>query len=138
MRTTVPRRLELIEGEWWPKDYDGEPLVSFEAELASKLGLKIGDKVTVNVLGRNVTATIANLREVKWESLAINFVMVFSPNTLAGAPHNLLATIALPKTRRSRTEGQAIARARQGLSVDHRHPRQGRARRRSTRCSRRS
>ena len=48
----------------------------------SKLGLKIGDKVTVNVLGRNVTATIANLREVKWESLAINFVMVFSPNTL--------------------------------------------------------
>ena len=55
-------------------------------------GLKIGDTVTVNVLGRNVTARIANLREVKWESLSINFVMVFSPNTLAGAPHNLLAT----------------------------------------------
>ena len=64
----------------------GEPLVSFETELAGKLGLKIGDTVTVNVLGRNVTARIANLREVKWESLAINFVMVFSPNTLEGAP----------------------------------------------------
>ena len=60
------------------------------------LGLKIGDTVTVNVLGRNVTARIANLREVKWESLALNFVMVFSPNTLAGAPHNLLATVTLP------------------------------------------
>ena len=49
------------------------------------------------MLGRNVTARIANLREVKWESLALNFVLVFSPNTLVGAPHNLLATITLPK-----------------------------------------
>ncbi len=80
----VPRGSRVIAGEWWPKDYDGDPLVSFEADLASKLDLKIGDKVTVNVLGRNVTATIANLREVKWESLAINFVMLFSPNTLVG------------------------------------------------------
>ena len=60
------------------------------------LGLQIGDPVTVNVLGRNLTARIANLRDVRWESLAINFVMVFSPNTLRGAPHNLLATISLP------------------------------------------
>ena len=87
----------MVAGQWWPADYAGEPLVSFEAEIAKGLGLKIGDTVTVNVLGRNVTARIANLREVKWESLSLNFVMVFSPNTLAGAPHNLLATITLPK-----------------------------------------
>ena len=104
----VPRGSRVIAGEWWPKDYEGDPLVSFEADLASKLDLKIGDKVTVNVLGRNVTATISNLREVKWESLAINFVMLFSPNTLAGAPHNLLVTIALPNDTTLATEGAAI------------------------------
>ena len=104
----VPRGSRVIAGEWWPKDYDGEPLVSFEADLAGKLGLKIGDKVTVNVLGRNVTATISNLREVKWESLAINFVMLFSPNTLAGAPHNLLVTISLPEDTSLATEGAAM------------------------------
>ena len=104
----VPRGSSVVAGDWWPKDYNGEPLVSFEADLAGKLGLKIGDKVTVNVLGRNVTATISNLREVKWESLAINFVMLFSPNTLAGAPHNLLVTIALPEDTPLSTEGQAI------------------------------
>jgi putative ABC transport system permease protein len=93
---TVPEGSKVIAGEWWPADYRGEPLVSFEAELAKNLDLKVGDTVTVNVLGRNVTARIANLREVKWESLAINFVLVFSPNTLRAAPHNLLATIALP------------------------------------------
>jgi putative ABC transport system permease protein len=93
----VPEGSTIVAGQWWPAEYAGGPLVSFEAEIAKGLGLKIGDTVTVNVLGRNVTARIANLREVKWESLALNFVMVFSPNTLAGAPHNLLATIALPK-----------------------------------------
>lgn len=95
---TVPEGSTLVDGAWWDKDYAGEPLVSFEEELARNLGLRIGDEVTVNVLGRNLTARIANLREVKWESLTLNFVMVFSPNALEAAPHNLLATITLPKT----------------------------------------
>ncbi|TKT82875.1 ABC transporter permease [Aquamicrobium sp. LC103] len=89
----VPENSTLTEGEWWPADYSGEPLVSFAAEEAREIGLKIGDTVTVNVLGRNITARIANLRAVEWESLGINFVMVFSPNTFAGAPHSWLATL---------------------------------------------
>ncbi|MGH6763340.1 MAG: ABC transporter permease [Phyllobacterium sp.] len=89
----VPENSTLSEGAWWPADYTGEPLVSFSAQEARELGLKLGDTVTVNVLGRNVTARIANFREVQWESLAINFVMVFSPNTFAGAPHAWLATL---------------------------------------------
>jgi putative ABC transport system permease protein len=109
----VPAGSRVIAGEWWPKDYAGEPLVSFEADLASKLGLKLGDTVTVNVLGRNVMAKITNLREVKWESLAINFVMLFSPNTLQGAPHNLLVTISLPQGMSLAQEGEAM----RGLSA---------------------
>lgn len=91
-----PETSKLTEGSWWPEDYGGEPLVSFSAEEARELGLKLGDTVTVNVLGRNITARIANFREVEWESLSINFVMVFSPNTFAGAPHAWLATIIDP------------------------------------------
>ncbi len=94
--TEVPEGSKVVAGTWWPADYDGEPLVSFEVEIARDLGLAIGDRVTVNVLGRNLTAKIANLREVKWESLALNFVMVFSPNALSAAPHSLLATLTLP------------------------------------------
>lgn len=94
---TVPEGSHVIQGEWWHAGYSGPPLVSFDVELAKKLGLALGDVVTVNVLGRNIDAKIANLREVKWESLAINFVMVFSSNTLQAAPHNFLATVRLPK-----------------------------------------
>ena len=92
----VPENSTLAAGEWWPQDYDGEPLVSFAAQEAGELGLELGDTVTVNVLGRNITARIANFREVQWESLGINFVMVFSPNTFAGAPHSWLATLSAP------------------------------------------
>ncbi|RUW69543.1 MULTISPECIES: ABC transporter permease [unclassified Mesorhizobium] len=89
----MPANATLTQGAWWPQDYAGEPLVSFSAEEGRQIGLKLGDTVTVNVLGRNVTARIANFRQVEWETMGINFVMVFSPNTFAGAPHGWLATL---------------------------------------------
>ncbi|WP_309082833.1 ABC transporter permease [Chelativorans sp.] len=91
-----PENATLTEGEWWPENYDGEPLVSFTAEEGRQLGLKLGDTITVNVLGRNVTARIASFRQVEWETLSMNFVMVFSPNSFAGAPHAWLATLTDP------------------------------------------
>ncbi len=89
----VPENSSVTEGTWWQDGYAGEPLVSFSEQEGRELGLKIGDTVTVNVLGRSITARIANFRKVQWESLSMNFVMVFSPNTFAGAPHAWLATL---------------------------------------------
>ena len=92
----VPAGSKVVEGQWWGPNYDGPPLVSFEKKLAEGLGLKLGDAVTVNALGRNVTATIGNMRSVDWQSLGINFVLVFSPNTFRGAPHTEIATLTEP------------------------------------------
>ncbi len=89
----LPEGSVLVEGQWWEKDYSGPPLVSFVDEIAHDIGLKIGDRVTVNVLGREVTARLANLRKVNWRSMGINFVMVFSPNTLKSAPHSHVVTV---------------------------------------------
>ncbi|OYY09537.1 MAG: glycosyl transferase family 1 [Rhizobiales bacterium 35-68-8] len=99
----VPEGSKLVDGAWWGAD-ETRSLVSFEKKLAEGLGLKIGDTITVNVLGRDITATISNLREVKWERLGINFVMVFSPATFAGAPHTALATLTFPEGAPSRDE----------------------------------
>ena len=90
---TIPEGSRVTAGQWWPADYTGEPLVSFDAQNAEGIGLKIGDRLTVNVLGRSITARVANLRTIDWRSFGINFVMVFSPNTFAGAPHTDLATV---------------------------------------------
>jgi putative ABC transport system permease protein len=89
----IPKGSKVVEGKWWGPDYDGPPLVSFEKKLADGLGLRIGDEVVVNVLGRDITATIGNMRSVDWQSLGINFVLVFSPNAFKGAPHTHVATL---------------------------------------------
>ncbi len=91
-----PEGSKLVAGDWWSADYSGPPLVSVEAGVADGLGVKLGDFVTLNVLGRDVTARVANLRRVDWRSFAINFVFVFSPNTFSGAPYSGLFTAALP------------------------------------------
>lgn len=106
----IPAGSRLVAGEWWRADYDGPPLVSFEKRIADGLGLKLGDPITVNVLGRNITAHISNLRTVDWQSLGINFVMVFSPNAFRGAPATHLATLTYPDGGSLAQEG-AVLRA---------------------------
>jgi putative ABC transport system permease protein len=93
---TVPAGSRVSEGAWWPPDYSGPPLVSFERRVANALGLTVGDPVVVNVLGRNIEARVANLRALEWQSLGINFAMVFSPASLRGAPHTFIATLSDP------------------------------------------
>ncbi|MEL6336337.1 MAG: FtsX-like permease family protein [Pseudomonadota bacterium] len=88
-----PEGAVLTAGEWWPADYDGPPLVSFIDEEGRQLGLEPGDEITVSILGRPITATIANLRVVEWQGLGMNFIMVMSPNALQGAPHTHIATV---------------------------------------------
>jgi putative ABC transport system permease protein len=90
---TLPQGSRLVAGQWWAPDYAGAPLVSVEERTAKDLHLDVGDTVTVNVLGRNITARIANLRAVDWQNLGINFVLVFSPGSFAGAPHTDIATL---------------------------------------------
>ncbi len=105
--STMPENSVLVEGEWWAEDYQGTPLVSFDEESAIELGLEIGDKIAVNVLGRQIEAEIANLRRIEWESMGLNFVMVFSPNTFAGAPHSHLATLTMSEEG-ARSSGQVV------------------------------
>jgi putative ABC transport system permease protein len=91
--TTAPPEDEIVDGAWWPDDYDGPPLVAFAAEEAGEIGLTVGDEITVNILGRDITATIAALREVEFENAGIGFVVTMSQNALAGAPHTHIATV---------------------------------------------
>jgi putative ABC transport system permease protein len=91
----LPESSEVVAGRWWPPGYSGPPLISLDAEAARVLGIGVGDTMTVSVLGREITARIASLRQVNWRSLGFNYVLVFSPNSLAGAPHTAAATISL-------------------------------------------
>jgi putative ABC transport system permease protein len=113
----LPEGSTLVAGRWWPGDYSGEPLVSIDEDLARATGLKIGDRLTIGLLGVERTARVASFRRLDWDSMGFNYVLVFSPNTLADAPHNLAATIDVPSGEKTTGLLRRLARAFPSTSV---------------------
>ena len=97
-----PDGARVVEGSWWPKDYDGQPQVSFAAEEAAEMGLKLGDRLTVNVLGRDIDAEISSFRDVDFSSASMGFVLTMNPAAISGAPHSYISTIHAGKTAEAR------------------------------------
>ncbi|HEX8309265.1 MAG TPA: FtsX-like permease family protein [Allosphingosinicella sp.] len=93
----LPEGSRIVAGRWWPSDYSGPPLVSLDVEAARAVGLGVGDPIAVSILGREIEARIASLREIDWDSMGFNFVIVFAPGTLESAPHSFMATISMPE-----------------------------------------
>lgn len=90
---TLPARTRLVAGEWWPESYTGPPLISFAADEAREMGLSLGDSLSLNILGRDITGTIASLREVDFSRAGMGFILAMNPAALQGAPHSFIATI---------------------------------------------
>ncbi len=105
-----PAGSRVVEGQWWPEDYRGKPLISLDANLSRGMNLKPGDTMTLNVLGRERTATIANLREIDWTSLGLNFAIVLSPGSLDGAPQTHIATARTAPERETALEAAVTDR----------------------------
>ena len=89
----MPAGTRLVAGAWWPEGYDGPPQVSFAREEAEEIGVEIGDEVVMNLLGRDVAATVTSFREVDFASGGIGFVLVYDAAALRGAPHTWLSTV---------------------------------------------
>ncbi len=92
----MPEGTTITAGRWWPVGHNGPPEVSFAAEEAAEIGVQLGDRITVNILGRDIEATITSFREVDFSTGGIGFVMALSPNAVRGAPHTHIATVYAP------------------------------------------
>jgi putative ABC transport system permease protein len=90
---TLPDRTKLVAGEWWDPEKQGTPQVSFAADEAEEMGLKLGDMLTLNILGRDIEAEITSLREVDFSTAGMGFIMVMNPAAIEAAPHTFIATV---------------------------------------------
>ncbi len=101
-----PPGTEIVAGTWWPQDYKGPPLISFDARAAAGMGIGVGDTLAINLLGRDIEARIANLRAIEWGTLALNYVIVFAPGALEESPQTHIATVRV-----DRAHEEAVERA---------------------------
>jgi putative ABC transport system permease protein len=90
---------EIVDGEWWPPDYSGPPLVSVEEEAFAETGLAIGDVLTFTIAGQELEAVIASTRRINWDSFQPNFFLVFSPGALDGMPTTYISSFYLDPAR---------------------------------------
>ncbi|WP_299031088.1 FtsX-like permease family protein [uncultured Sulfitobacter sp.] len=90
---TANKNANITAGEWWDAEYNGPPLISFAAEEAEEMGLALGDTLTVNILGRDITGTIASFQEVDFSTAGIGFILTMNPSALQGAPHTFISTV---------------------------------------------
>lgn len=105
----IPDNTTLVAGDWWSEDYGGPPLLSIHQDVSKGFGVNIGDPITLNVLGREIRAIVANIRELEWSSMQINFAIMFSPKPLSSAPHTYIATVSAAIAAEDRIRRQVTA-----------------------------
>ena len=91
---TLPSNNALTAGEWWDAN-DASPQVSLEQEYAQELGLSVGDKMTFDIGGQQVSAVVSNMRTLQWETLSPNFFIIFSPAALDDFPATYMTSFFL-------------------------------------------
>jgi putative ABC transport system permease protein len=91
---TMPEGTEVVEGTWWPADYNGPARIAIEDDVAEAYDVTIGDRLSFNVLGRVIEAEIAVVRrEIDWSQGRLDAAFLFSPGTLEAAPHAYAAAV---------------------------------------------
>lgn len=106
----MPAGTQIVAGSWWdPGDTAGPPRISIASDIADAFDLKIGERITINLLGRDFEAQVANIRNVVWTSLSMNFTLVFAPGTLEAAPATWLATLRVPVAEEAGLQGRLVA-----------------------------
>ena len=97
---TYRRRLEenerIVAGEFWDAEPAAAPEVSIEDSLVER-GMRLGDTVRFDVLGRVVEARITSVRAVEWDdSRSGGFMFLFRPGTFDDAPHTYISFLRGP------------------------------------------
>lgn len=101
----APDDANVVSGQWWSARYSGPPQVAMARELAKAAGLKVGDTITLQVLGRDIDARIAALRKVDPGGFGSNFLVVLDTHAIQGAnPRSVAIARATPAEERALTQ----------------------------------
>jgi len=87
---------KIVAGKLWSPEHNAKPELSVEADFATALGWKLGDRVAFDIAGRRFEAPITSLRTVEWESFKPNFFVIASPGALDDYPASYITAVKVP------------------------------------------
>jgi len=95
----LPPSNTVIAGQWWPQNerLQAGSITEFsmEQEVAQEIGLKVGDRVEFSIGGITFSAVLSSLRDVDWQSMNLNFYVIFKPGTLDRFAPNWVTSVAV-------------------------------------------
>lgn len=101
----APDDANLVSGRWWAADYAGPPQIALSRDLAEAADLKVGDSLTLQLLGREMDVRIAALRRTEPGGFGTNFLLVLNAAAIEGAnPRSVAIARASPAEERALTQ----------------------------------
>ncbi|MEO6081315.1 MAG: FtsX-like permease family protein [Steroidobacteraceae bacterium] len=82
----------ITEGAWFTAKDHGKPLVSVATDFQQGMKLKLGDRLSFDIAGERIDATISSFRKVQWDSMQPNFFLMFPPGLLEGSAGTYMAS----------------------------------------------
>ena len=93
-----PLNNPITKGKWWENNQNEEELlISLDSKIAKDLNVKLDDKFTLLISGREVIGKVVNFRKVNYRDLNINFAMLINPSFAKKLPSEILATVKFDK-----------------------------------------
>ncbi|MEY8210853.1 MAG: ABC transporter, partial [Gammaproteobacteria bacterium] len=88
-----PKDNPIVKGEWWDSGASDEMFISMDSRAAFDLGMEIGDKITLNILGRDVIGVVKNFRKVDYRDISINFAIIINKAFADKLPFEYVGTL---------------------------------------------
>lgn len=82
----------LLQGQWFDAGVSG---FSIEKGIGETLKFGMGDTLTFDIAGQQVTQPITSVREVRWDSMQPNFFVIAAPGSVDNMPQTHITSIHL-------------------------------------------
>ena len=91
----IPVNDELLEGDTLYGEV--EEAVSVRKDIAERLGVAVGDRLTLGLQGVPLEATVTSIRRSSRKGFKPRFELLFPPQLVEGAPRTVFATARIPE-----------------------------------------
>jgi putative ABC transport system permease protein len=117
-RDTLTASEKLSGGKWIGQVSTNQLVpVSLEKRFAERNGIEVGDTMTFNVQGSIIPTTVGSLREVDWNRIQTNFLVVFPKGVLEEAPQFHVLLTRVPSNEKSAQFQQAVVKQFPNISI---------------------
>jgi putative ABC transport system permease protein len=98
----------VTAGKFWT-EHPATQEASIDDELAKNLEIGLGDKLTLDIQGLPVDALVTSIRQIHWQAMRPNTLVLLSPGPIEDAPKTFIGSFRAPnETERYQLQAELV------------------------------